>query len=298
MPAFRSRTLHWRRSLDQLAGRSGALEIALAPAGAGHETDGEGAVPADLVWKLRIHRMSDSWIDLEAPELLHRVVPMPAGVTVFGAIVVGPNRWLFRTECLGPGGPAPVAGRPIRTIRIAMPEDVSRTRRTHLRVEAASLSLPKIRIWPLLDKESTRPMQRLLAIAAQRLDSGERIDSREWESESVRPTLGPEFSATLMNLGGGGAGLRVESEFANLLPHHQRFWIELDLRPESALPLCGTARIAHTHLEAGGATYAGIAFDFTADADHAALVARQVLGAIASRQSRQRRLGEETRRAA
>ncbi len=297
MPAFRSRTLHWRRSLDQLAGRGGTLEIALAPAGAA-DSDAEGAVPADLVWKLRIHRLTDSWVDLEAPELLHRVVPMPAGVTVFGAIVVGPNRWLFRTECLGPGGPAAIAGRPIRTIRIAMPQDVSRTRRTHLRVEAASLALPQVRIWPLLDKDSVRPMQRLLAIAAEQIDAGERIESREWDSESVRPTLGPEFSATLMNLGGGGAGLRVAPEFAGLLARHQRFWIELDLRPESILPLCATARIAHTHLEAGGATYAGIAFDFTADAEHSGLVARQVLGAIATRQSRQRRLSEDSLRAA
>jgi hypothetical protein len=297
VPAFRSRTLHWRRSLDQLAGRGGTLEIAIAPAGAGG-ADAEGVVSADLVWKLRIHRMSDSWIDLEAPELLHRVVPMPAGVTVFGAIVVGPNRWLFRTECLGPGGPSSISGRPIRTIRIAMPDEVSRTRRTHLRVEAASLSLPQIRVWPLLDKDSVRPMQRLLAIAAQRLDAGESLESREWDSESVRPTLGPEFSATLMNLGGGGAGLRVAPEFAGLLARHQRFWIELDLRPESILPLCATARIAHTHLEAGGATYAGIAFDFTADAEHSGLVARQVLGAIATRQSRQRRLSEDSLRAA
>ncbi len=299
MPAFRSRTLHWRRNLDQLARRGGTLEVALAPAGLATDTQESGSVVgADFIWKLRIHRLCEEWIELEAPELLQRIVPTPAGVEVAGAIVVGPNRWLFRTECLGSGGMTAVHGRPAATIRLRMPTEVERTRRSHLRVEAISLQLPKVRIWPLLDRESIRPVQRSLALAVEQLDAGKRLESRDWEAESLRPQLGPEFSATLMNLGGGGVGLRVEPECGSLLSNHGRFWIEIDLRPESPLPLGVTVRVAHQHLEAAGTVYAGCAFDFTADADHAKLVARQVLGAVAARQVRQRRGEEPQRRAA
>jgi len=288
MPAFRSRTLHWRRNLDQLARRGGTLEVAIAPASEVPEaTDpaSAGPLPADFVWRLRIASIDDDAIELELPEMLHRAVPVSEDATIVAAIVVGPNRWLFRTHVLASRHAMSISGR-ATTFRVAMPEKVTRTRRRHLRVDSASLALPTVRLWPLLDLASVRPAQRALALTAEAIGRGDRVVDRSWEEESVRPTLGPEFGATLMNIGGGGAGLRVEASDAAAIANHRHFWMEIDLRPESALPLCVTARIAHTHLESTGATYAGIAFDFTADAEHAGLVGRQVVGAIAARQRR------------
>ena len=288
MPAFRSRTLHWRRNLEQLARRGGTLEVAIAPASELADADASisGPLPADFVWRLRIVATSEAWIDLELPEMLNRAIAVPEGTAIVGAIVVGPNRWMFRSAVL-PGSSEMSIGAARGTFRIAMPEKVARTRRRHLRVDSASLALPSVRLWPLLDPASVRPAQRALALGAEAIGRGERLIDRSWEDEAVRPTLGPEFGATLMNIGGGGAGLRIEAADAASVANHRHLWMEIDLRPESALPLCATARIAHTHLESTGATYAGIAFDFTADAEHARLVSRQVVGAIAARQRRQ-----------
>lgn len=289
MPAFRSRTLHWRRNLEQLARRGGTLEVAIAPSSevvTSAEDASIGPIPADFVWRLRIVSTSDDEIELEMPEMLNRAVPVPVESTIVAAIVVGPNRWMFRSRVTGSSTPTSGLTRSA-SFRIEMPEQVTRTRRRHLRVDSASLALPTVRLWPLMDLASVRPAQRALALAAEEIGRGERLVDRTWESEAVRPTMGPEFSATLMNIGGGGAGLRIESADAGVIANHRHFWMEIDLRPESALPLCVTARIAHTHLESTGATYAGIAFDFTADAEHARLVGRQVIGAIAARQRRQ-----------
>ena len=289
MPAFRSRTLHWRRNLDQLARRGGTLEVAISPASDLADATAsvsDGPVPADFVWRLRIASIDEREIELELPEMLNRPVPVPEDATIVAAIVVGPNRWMFRSRVVATAGSMSIAARPA-TFRIAMPEKVARTRRRHLRVDSASLALPSVRLWPLLDLASVRPAQRALALAAEAIGRGERLVDRTWEDEAVRPTLGPEFGATLMNIGGGGAGVRVEASDAASVTAHRHFWMEIDLRPESALPLCVTARIAHTHLESTGATYAGVAFDFTADAEHARLVSRQVIGAIAARQRRQ-----------
>lgn len=245
-----------------------------------------GSVPADFVWRLRIVSIDEDSIELELPEMLHQTVPVPTGTAIVAAIVVGPNRWMFRTRVAGTGNPMSLGSRNA-TFRVEMPETVSRTRRRHLRVDSASLALPTVRLWPLLDLPSVRPAQRALSLTAEAIGRGERVVDRTWEQESVRPTLGPEFEATLVNIGGGGAGLRVESSDAAAIANHRHFWMEIDLRPESVLPLCVTARIAHTHLESTGATYAGVSFDFTADAEHARLVGRQVIGAIAARQRRQ-----------
>lgn len=284
MPAFRSRTVHWRRSLEQLAERGGAIEVSVAPPG---ETDPEASV--DFVWRLRVVGLGESWIDIEEPVVLGRTVPVPAGTEVVGAIAVGPNRWIFRTVCLGPGGPASRSTRSAGTLRLRMPEQVERSRRANLRVDAATLELPTVRLWPLLEAASVRPLERAIELAEEGLRRGEPDDggsARLWERESLRPNLGPEFSATLMNIGGGGAGLRVEPECAALLAQHRLFWMVLDLHPEAPLPLCSTLRVAHTHLDASGRTYAGVAFETAGNARHAALLGRQILALLSRRHER------------
>lgn len=285
MPAFRSRTLHWRRVLGQLASRGGSIEVAFSPASDVPATSGS-AVAADFVWRLKIVQLDEAWIEVEAPEVLHRTVPVAVGTRVVAAIVVGPNRWMFRSECLA-GTPWRIGSmRQGGTIRIRMPEEVARTRRAHLRVETASIELPTVRAWALLEPGSVRPVQRSLALAAEQIAQGQPLAGAPWHDETVRPTLGPEFAATLVNIGGGGAGLRLSPSDASVLGPSRLLWLHVDLRPDSSLPLCVAARVAHLHLEASGATYAGVAFDFTADSSHAQLVARQVLGVIARRQGR------------
>ena len=66
MPASRSRTQEWRRSLQQILERGGALEFALssapvAPAGSPEANDPR-RVGSDLVWRVRLLALSDTEI--------------------------------------------------------------------------------------------------------------------------------------------------------------------------------------------------------------------------------------------
>ena len=90
------------------------------------------------------------------------------------------------------------------------------------------------------------------------------------------PTVGPRFSATLMNLGGGGIGLRVDSDAAVALGRHRVFWIRMPLTPELDVPVMATGKIVHTHIDSMHRTYAGVAFDFTFNTEHQQLVADQI----------------------
>jgi hypothetical protein len=282
MPAFRSRNVQWRRSLEQLASRGGGIELSIAPAG------GDGEATVDFVWRVRVVGVGEAWIDVEAPVVLGQDVPVPPGAPLVGAISTGPNRWVFDTECLGAGGPGGPVSRTAATLRLRMPEEVRRSRRGHLRVGAASLELPSVELWPLLDEVSLRPIERALELAADACggEMAASLAGRFWEREPLRPSLGPRFPATLLNLGGGGVGLRIDATHASALNRHRRFWMVLDLRPESILPICASLRIAHLHLDASGSTYAGAAFDTAANPRHATLLARQILEAVAGRHRR------------
>jgi len=62
MPASRSRTTEWRRSLEQLRSREGAIEIAVARDG----TDDEAVLGAsDLVWRVRVLDLSDTEVAVD-----------------------------------------------------------------------------------------------------------------------------------------------------------------------------------------------------------------------------------------
>ncbi|MFM9097091.1 MAG: hypothetical protein ACKOQW_02195, partial [Phycisphaerales bacterium] len=70
MPVARSRTLEWRRSLEELCQKGGALEVAISRDGdRGH----------DLVWRLRILAVRDDGIVVENPGAFGRSLPLHAG---------------------------------------------------------------------------------------------------------------------------------------------------------------------------------------------------------------------------
>jgi hypothetical protein len=283
VPAFRSRTLQWRRSIEQLAARGGAIELSLAP------TEGtEGTAPADLVWRVRVMAVGEGWLEVESPLVLGRAVPVPYGSPLRGAIAAGPNRWVFETVRLAHAGGGDAIGRAIESVRLRMPTEVERSRRAHLRVATAALGLPQVELWPLLEENSVRPIERALELAVEPPDGAGvlGLSGRFWEQEPLRPSLGDGFRASLVNLGGGGAGLRIDAADAGCLGRHRRFWMVLDLRPEAALPLCASLRIAHLHLDASGATYAGVAFDTAANPAHARWLADRILEIVSRRHRR------------
>jgi hypothetical protein len=274
MPASRSRTTEWRRSLEQLRSREGAIEIAVARDG----TDDEAVLGAsDLVWRVRVLDLSDTEVAVDLPFALGRAVELPVGTELVGAIAIGQNRWMFRTKVIGAWQPKAPYPRSHRAVRLMLPDHVERCLRRATRVDVASINLPKVEIWPLLEPRSVLPAQRASEIAFRAAVAGEKPMA---PSDDLLPTIGPGFGATLVNLGGGGLGILVDPADAAALSRHRLFWIRFTLGDVMPVPVCCAARVVHTHMDSSHRIYAGVSFDFDFNPAHQRVVAEQIVHAI------------------
>jgi hypothetical protein len=263
----------WRDCLDQIRERGGSIEVAIARQ---YRHDDEGR---HLLWRVRVLEVNSSDIVVEAPVTLGRALPVRCGTEMVGIIAVGQNRWMFSTTNLGTAEIGGAARRTPLAMRLAMPEAVERCqRRHHYRVETAALSLPEVDMWPLLDPKSVLVAERANEI---QFEEDERLvasgDLRErLDLEDVMPEVGPRFCAVLVNLGGGGVGLRVRPEDNQAMVRHKLFWMRIGLRPELRVPICASAKLVHTHIEATHHLYAGLAFDFSFNPAHQRFVVEQI----------------------
>lgn len=290
LPASRSRTYEWKKLLQQISERGGAIEIAVA------HPEHDGAEPAahapgpDLVWRVKVMDLREDEIVVEAPVTLGRDMRIDEGTELAAALTVGQNRWTFRTVNLGEerrGGGHGHAG-----LRLRMPTGVARSQRRRLRVDTQSLTLPKVELWPLLDPKSVLPAERATELAYERWTNGEEIDRSDLLAESMLPTVGPKFTAELANLGGGGVGLVVSPEDSGVLGRHRVLWLRLSLEPEMPVPVNATGKVVHTHIDSTQKTYVGIAFDFSFNHPHQKLVGDQILQYIEQKQELQRQARE------
>lgn len=284
MPASRSRTVEWRRSLEQLREREGAIEIAVAHDRSG--SDEEVAASADLVWRVRVLDLSEADFSVDLPFALGRPVELPAGTEVVAAIAIGQNRWMFRTKVLGAWSPRPPFARTHRGVRLALPEHVERCLRRSTRVEVAAINPPRIEIWPLLEPRSTFAAERASELAFAAAIAGQKPEPA---SDDLLPTVGPAFGASLVNLGGGGLGILVDPADSSALARHRLFWIRFSLGAITPVPICASARVVHTHVDSAHRVYAGVSFDFSFHPAHQRVVAEQIVHAIGRLTGAQRR---------
>jgi hypothetical protein len=284
VPANRSRTLQWRRCLEQIQQRNGAIEIAVA-----REYD-ESENGAHLIWRVRVLAVGDAELVVEPPAALGRTIPLEDGVQLVAILAVGQNRWMFTTQLLG-SKEVSRGGRDARGLRLRMPDSVKRCqRRNHYRVETAAINLPHIEIWPLLDPKSVVLAERMNEL---QIDGGEEgpPTGAGLDADDMMPEVGPRFAARLLNIGGGGLGMDVEPEHQQILTRHKVFWLRVALPPELDTPICASAKLAHTHMQSNHHLYAGMAFDFTFNAGHQRVVAAQICRYVALQQQRQTRDG-------
>jgi hypothetical protein len=271
MPASRSRTERWKDGLYQVFERGGVLELAVEHA------DSASSSP-DVLWRVKLLRVSETELMVERPAAAGRAISLPVGTTLKVVMSIGQNRWMFNSKVVAEcPSPAPLHG----ALRISMPIDVQRCqRREHARVATTSLQLPKVECWPLLDPASVAAAEtanRALILELNRT-RGAYENARPW----VMPEVGPSFSATLLNISGGGLGLMVDRSEARGIGRSPLMWMRVDLRPEIPAPLAMTARIAHTHLDPEQNVRLGIAFDFTFNPAHRDFVVSQI-GAFVDR---------------
>ena len=278
MPAARSRTNEWRRSLEELRDKGGALEVAIA------RDDARGH---DLVWRLRILDVRDTGIVVENPGAFGRTLPLHVGTRLIAFIVIGQNRWEFRTavtEEIGPGKWPDARG---GATRLALPDHVERCLRRHARFDVGPLALPSVDVWPLLDPKSVVAAERANELAFAEVEQGKPYSPAA--EEAMLPTVGPRISCHLANVGGGGAGLVVDPAQAGALSRHRLFWLRIDLGDGCPVPIVTSGKLVHTHIDSSQRTYAGMSFDFAFNPAHQRTVAAQVERSIRTLEARQQR---------
>jgi hypothetical protein len=275
MPASRSRTLEWRRSLEELCQKGGSLEVAIT------RDDGRGH---DLVWRLRILDVRDDGIVVENPGALGRALPLHVGTRLVAYIVIGQNRWEFRTAVLESIPPGRHADARNGASRLSLPERVERCLRRHARFDVGPLALPPVDVWPLLDPKSAVAAERANELAWAAFLEGKPVTTDE---EALLPTVGPKLTGHLANMGGGGAGLLIEPAQAGLLSRHRLFWVRLALGDGCPVPIVACAKLVHTHIDSTQRTYAGLSFDFAFNPAHQRTVAAQVEHSVRTLEERQ-----------
>ena len=284
MPASRSRTERWRDCLDQIYERNGGLELSV-------DRDESGAAegPADLVWRVRILRLTDTEIAVEMPTAMGQSIQLAPGTRLIAGMSIGQNRWMFKTEVLSPAQDA-LPLRQAAAIRLRIPDHVERcARRAFYRMSTAELRLPEVQCWPLLD-----PCTVLAAEVANRahisaLLRGEIApDAAQDDADPmVLPEVGPPFRAKLVNLGGGGAGMMIDRAASSGSDRSRMIWTRINLTPEIPAPLAVTAKIVHSHIDSSMNTYVGVAFDFSYHAAHREFVVAQISRYVLAQQRRQ-----------
>ncbi|MBL9140578.1 MAG: flagellar brake domain-containing protein [Phycisphaerae bacterium] len=289
MPASRSRTVEWRRSLEELSEKGGSLEIAVARP--------EGSEDPRLLWRLRILSVTDEGLVVEAPGALGRTVQLHLGTAIEAFIVIGQNRWQFDTVVTKeiPAGVLPDAR--FGAVGLSMPESVRRCMRQFARVNVSMLDLPMVDMWPLLDPKSVVAAERANELRFAALPTGALARPAgaatvatvaATDDEALLPTVGPRFFAQLANIGGGGAGLVVEPSEAAALSRHRVFWVRLPLGEICPVPIVCTAKVVHTHIDSSQRTYAGLSFDFTFNTAHQKTVVAQVERSVRALELKQR----------
>ena len=289
MPASRSRTNEWKRSLQQVFDRGGAIEFAVMRPDAPNDSDDPHlhAQGGDLVWRVKVLKLDEDAMIVEAPMALGRNIEIEPGIELVGAISIGQNRWMFRTKNLGNASGSSDKSRSHRALKLALPEKVRRCQRRAPRFDTRELQLPEVEVWPLLDPKTVVFVEQALQNAWVTSKEGKKPDIEATQTEEIMPTVGPRFSATLMNLGGGGIGLRVEQDAAQILGRHRVFWVRMPLEPELDVPVCATGKVVHTHIDSQQRTYAGVAFDFTFNGAHQQVVGEQIQSYIERVQAKQ-----------
>ncbi len=284
MPANRSRTDRWRECLQQVYERGGGLEFSVRRAGSTAQDLGEGS---DLVWRVRIVGLTDEEIVVERPTAMGQPMHLGEGVSLVAVLSIGQNRWMFETRTLGPDPKR--AGQPV--LRIAMPTSVERCRRREFyRMSAVELRLPDVTCWPLLDPASAVAAEvanRTLIIDLE--TNGRPAPNAESADSVLLPEVAPPFGAKVLNIGGGGVGIKIGRNEASALERARMLWLRIDLTPHIPVPLGLTARVVHSHRDSEQNVYAGLAFEFSFHASHKEFAVKQISRYVAILLESQRR---------
>lgn len=263
--------------------RGGSIELTIASDSAPGEAsaptayagpEAETEAGTDLIWRVKILEIRGDAILVEQPAGFGSSFRLRPGLSLIGAMTIGQNRWMFLTRTLAASASAGTSRHGNQTLVLEPPTNVERcTRRSFFRTSTASLRLPRVQCWPLLNPASVGPAEaanRALISDLIRSGSAPLTDSPDDTSPDsiMLPEVGPKFSSTLLNISGGGLGVLVARPDQQAAQSRPFWWLRLDLRPEIPAPIAVTARLAHTHMDSTQSLYCGLAFEFQQAGEH------------------------------
>ncbi len=284
----RSRTENWRKSLEQLQERNGALEITL-PRYFDGDVPETGAQGSDFIWRVRILALSDTEIVVEEPTMLGRTITLEPNAALVAIIAIGQNRWMFRTTVLGKQTEALSDRVQSVCIRLSMPDNVERCqRRNFYRVSTVGLSLPEVEAFPLLDISTAGAAEEICRAEVLSAQNPAVIGKIGPPTPGAMPAaVGPPIKALMVNLGGGGSGLMVAPEDRGAFESHSLFWLRIRVGGDARFAIGVVARVRHRHIDSSQRLYAGMQFEFVQKAEHEAFVVDQICRYVASVQREQ-----------
>ncbi len=257
--------------------RGGSIELTIAPPPASDspstptspaDNPPGHAEPADVIWRVKLIDIRENAIIVEQPAGFGSSFKLRPGLELIGAMTIGQNRWMFLTRTISSDRTT------ASTIALDAPREVERcTRRSFFRTSTASVRLPRVQCWPLLNIASVGAAE-----AANRSMINDLIrsgsapiadDTEDLAPHSILlPEVGPRFASNLLNISGGGLGVLVGREDQQTAQSRPFWWLRLDLRPHIPAPVAVTARLAHTHIDSTQSLYCGLAFEFQGAGEH------------------------------
>lgn len=272
MPASRSRTQNWRRTLEQVCQRNGPIEIAIPRSGGEdrRQSDAASSTPAvNLIWRVRLLAMTDDELLVEEPSTMGQRIEIQPNVTLVGVISLGQNRWMFRTRSLGRTHYDLNNERTVTALRLQAPTTVERCqRRAFYRVKTVGLLLPTVDASPLLNTGSVIGAETAVRTRIEMMRNGQLAGVIGEIEPILAPEIGPTVTTRLVNLGGGGAGLVIDAEDSKIFDKHRIFWLTMSLMPHVPAPLSLVARLSHIRMDSEQRRHLGMSFIFDHNRDY------------------------------
>lgn len=254
----RSRTENWKQCLSQIAERNGSLEIAVK---VDHLLNQGG----DLIWRVRLLAITEKEIVVEHPAAVGRTFKLSTATELVCGMTIGQNRWMFATRVIGARTVKTSAGRETPGLVLALPEKVERcSRREFYRVPTAEFNLAQVECWPLLDPTSAVAAETAnRAVINDELVNSIKPDPAVSNSGLLLPSVGPKFSARLLNVSGGGIGLLFDPKCQASVERNAFLWVKVNLNPVIETPVALTLKRCHTHMDSAHNLYGGFSFEFS-----------------------------------
>jgi hypothetical protein len=270
VPANRSRTENFVHNLRELAARSGPAEVCFLS-----DLDGRASPIAQVPWRVQLLRVEPTRLLISTPSAAGQTLPVNTGSTLAVVYAIGQNRWTFRTRVMGAGADGDRSW-----LALEMPTSVTRCARRLNERAATTEQNASIRCWPLLDPTTARLAEVACAIRYAQMTRWQGKNGPTLVQEEPMPDVGPELPAVLLNISGGGLGLRVRQEHAVVMDRHAFLFARLQIQGVLPVPLAMTLRRVHSHLDSSGLVYVGCAFEFAFHTEHQRFLAEAMVSCI------------------